>query len=159
MAYWLVGEVPSKEPGATQATALTPDETGLPSPPNRLLSMTGWTIGEFLDVFRVRTTVWKQPWPQWMDEGRRRAAQIAEEAIGAEGIVVVGHNAAAAFCLDGQDLFEWLGRYAVIPSPAPTRLARYWRVPGMRERAQGFFAGILERHRQSRARGSRASKR
>lgn len=161
MAYWLVTDAPPKfSVGVgTPDVALTPDDSGLPNLPNRLLAMSGWTIGEFLAVFTVRRTVWKRPWPLWIDEGRQRAVAIAEEARGAAGVVVVGHMAAAAFGLAGEDLFEWFGKYALLPSPCPTRLSRYWNTPGMREKAQGFFSEILAKHRARRAHPGAATKR
>lgn len=149
MTYWLVGESDTAQP------PLTPDETGFPNIPNRLLNLTGWTIGQFLSIFEERETVWKRQ--NWHDigEGRQRAAEISERAIGSAGVVVVGYMAAAAFGLTGELPFDWCGRYAMVPNPDPARLARYWKVPGTRERATSFFDGILEsagRSRRPRAR-------
>lgn len=158
MAYWLVGEAPTTTVEQPEAV-LTPDDTGRPSLANRLLQMTGWTIGEFKAVFDVRRTVWKRPWPLWLDEGRQRAASIGEDARVAIGVVVVGQMAAAAFGLAGESPFEWAGKYAVVPHPCPTRIARTWNVPGTREKAQAFFAQILKTYRarnRSRSRPGRA---
>lgn len=169
MAYWLVGDAPEKETGPSNATrvteiggfdraerTLTPDDTGLPNLANRLLNLSGWTIGEFLSIFEVRTTVWKKPWPKWICEGRHR--KIAEEAKDADGVVLVGHLCAEAFGVP-MDPFEWHGKYAVVPNPAPTRLTRYWNAPGMKDRARGFFDGLREQHRARKSPSGAANKR
>jgi hypothetical protein len=149
MRYWLVGEAPTRDNPDHPEDTVTPDDTGLPTMGNRLLAMTGWTKREFLAIFEVRTTVWKRHWPLWMPEGKQRARQLVEDAEEARGVVLVGHMAAAAFGLGGETLFQWFGRYAVVPHPAPTRLNRYWNLPGMREKAAEFFGGILEAHHES----------
>lgn len=154
MTYWLVGDAPSRE-GVDLARSLTPDDTGVQTLANCLLKLTGWTLDEFLEVFAVRTTVWKQHWPQWMDEGRKQAALIGRDSRDADGVVVVGHRAAVVFGLEGQ-AFEWCGRFAAVPHPAPTRLNR---TPGAVERAHAFFGEILERHRSRRVHGSRSARR
>lgn len=159
MGYWLVGEAPTKQTVDNPEAMLTPDDTGMPNLANRLLDLTGWTIGQFVSVFDVRTTVWKRHWPMWLDEGRQNASVIGEAAKGAPGVVLVGQMAAAAFGLDGEALFEWFGRYSVIPNPAPTRLMRYRNIPGLREKARDFFDQILKRHhelpKRTRARPAR----
>lgn len=154
MGYWLVGEAPAREHVDNPEIGLTPDGTGMPNLANRLLDLTGWTIGQFVAIFEVRTTVWKRAWPMWLDEGRKRAAAIGEAAKGSEGVVLVGHMAAEAFGLQ-TDPFEWCGRYACVPNPAPTRLARYMKVPGMQEKAREFFGGIMATWKASRARSNR----
>lgn len=151
MTYWLVAESPTEETRDNPERALTPDDTGIPNLANRLLNLTGWTIGEFLSVFSNRRTVWKRPRPLWIDEGRKSAALISEAAKGADGVVVMGHMAVAAFGLEGESPFEWIGKYASIPNPYPAMIGRYWNIQGMREKARGFFSGILEQHRSSQA--------
>jgi len=159
MGYWLVGEAPTRDNPEHPEDTVTPDDSGLPTLGNRLLAMTGWSRTEFLAVFQVRTTVWKRHWPLWMPEGKQRVRRIVEDAEEAQGVVLVGHMAADAFGLKGEPLFEWIGRYAVVPHPAPTRLHRYWNLPGMREKAAQFFGGILKAHHASiprrRARAAR----
>lgn len=146
---WLIGEAPT----IGCADSLTPDETGLPRSANRLLAITGWTLDEFLSVFDHRANLWRHPKQIWMDEGRRHAAEIAEES-GDARVVVLGARAAAAFGLT--EPFEWVGRFALCPHMAGKSWC-FWNTPTAQSRAQAFFAEV--RRTAQAVRGRRARKR
>lgn len=147
--YWLVGDYPSREAIATPESWLTPDETGLPNPANRLLDLTGWTLPVFLATFKPRVNLWANPNRIWVAEGRAQAARMAEQSLkdGSDGVIVLGSLAARMFDLHAEEEMEWHGRFAFVPHPAGQ--SRYW-TPEHRELARAFFGSLLRAPRASR---------
>lgn len=148
MGFWLVGDAPHTPAIGNPELAMTPDDSGVPYTPNRLLEVTTWTIDVFCRVFTTRTTVWDHPQRIWMPRGRERAATIGlkSRADGSLGVVLVGAETAKAFNLADETPFEWIGRYAVVPHP--TGKCRQWNPPdpsaraSIRERARAFFEDL-----------------
>lgn len=148
LSYWLIGETPNEATVNQPELWLTPTESGnMLETANHLLNLTGWTRDQFLDVFPVRVYVWPNPRWVWMDAGHRSATKIMErsETAGASGLVILGARAAEVFGLAGEEPFEWIGRYVLVPHPSAR--CSYWKtVPEAKARARDFFSRLLLTH-------------
>lgn len=145
MAYWLVGEFPTREVRDDPSQWLTPDDSGVDHPANFLLKATGWSEREFLAIFPHRTCLWRHAYDMADGSARRRATDVAEESRRDQaGVVLLGLRAAAAFWLRDSAPFEWHGRYAIVPLPAPR--STFWKAPEHLERAANFFEDIRCAH-------------
>lgn len=151
--YWLIGDSCGREDLDNPERWLTPDASGLPTPANRLLDLTGWTISTFLATFSPRTNLWSNPHRVWVAEGRAQAARIAEQSLkdGSDGVIVLGSLAARMFDLQAEEAMEWRGRFAFVPHPALQ--SKQWLSPERRERGRAFFASLLHPPRDRRKTG------
>ena len=151
MTYWLVGDAPTRETLATPESWLTPDASGRPSPANRLLALTGWTLQVFLRTFAPRRNLWVNPNRVWTAEGRAQAAKIVTQSFndGSDGVVVLGMRAASMFDLDANEPMTWRGRFAFVPHTA--KQSQFW-TPEHRAQALAFFGGLLKRSAPRRVR-------
>ncbi|MEQ1891072.1 MAG: hypothetical protein ABL998_00900 [Planctomycetota bacterium] len=150
--YWLIGDAPSILELEKPELWWRPDSSGLPSPANRLLDITGWTISTFLATFNPRTNLWANPHRVWVNEGRAQAARMAEQSLkdGSDGVIVLGSLAARMFDLQAEEAMEWRGRFAFVPHPALQ--SKQWS-PERREQGRAFFASLLHTPRARRKTG------
>lgn len=141
MRYWLVGDS-SGRCDRDAVDTWTPDETGMPTPANRLLELTGWSIATFLATFCPRINLWSNPKRAWVDEGRAAAARVSSKSLadGSSGVVILGVRAAAMFELQPNELFEWHGRFAFVPHPSAQ--SKLW-TPEHRATGRAFFQRLL----------------
>lgn len=148
--YWLVGDSAGRDHAGDASDFWTPDETGLPSPANRLLELTGWSIATFLATFCPRVNLWSNPNRIWVDEGRAAAARVSSQSLadGSIGVVILGARAAAMFGFNANEELEWRGRFAFVPHPSGQ--SRYWTTEH-RQQGRAFFASLLSPQLPSRA--------
>lgn len=146
--YWLVGDAPPRDAEVPDAW-LTPDDSGLPTPANRLLEITGWSASVFLSTLRPRVNLWSNPNRIWKADGQAHAAKIARASLadGSAGVIILGVLAARMFDLHAGEAMEWHGRFAFVPHPAGH--SRDWTAENKR-RAREFFAAALTEARASR---------
>jgi hypothetical protein len=157
VSFWLVGEAPTPETVGHPELWLLPDDSGIPHSANKLFSLTGWSRRLYVAIFDHRTTVWQHPQRIWIDEGRRKAAKIAEESMkaGTLGVLILGNKAAEAFWMAEEEPLVWVGRFCVIPHPSGR--CRFWSQPGAHERARVFFKELQCKH-ESMMGGSRGGR-
>ena len=141
---WLVAEAPSVT--TIDSGCLTPSEFGTPNVANRLLTIAGWSIGEYLSVFQHRAYLWDHPTRLWLATGRTKAEKIMEES-GDDKILVLGELTSRSFGMFDWEPFQWMGRLAFCPHPSGR--CRYWKNPGAAETARSFFQALLTEARSS----------
>ena len=145
----LVGEAPGKKVEQHPNLWLRPDSSGKNHSANRLLSFTGWTVKQYLEIFD-RTNFYETaqnnklngntfPMPRHFDRAEQLLNRMDTKCCGRA--VLLGRRVTKAFGMK-PEWFKWVGGIVAIPHPSGRN--RWWNNKGNRREAKKFFKKLLE---------------